>query len=155
MKLNKFFPKYDLEFLLDSVFGCPEPRYFIKIARSTSARFDFPLFQASIGQGTDPLSRARENTLMPLASPHMFTWFRQEDARERVVTGYSTSCPLSNYYLGLWYAYGWKRPDSEMQQMLDDLSSIGQIQVRNSWAWTTIIPSANFDLGAFYAVFGE
>ena len=151
MKLKKFFPRHDLDFLLDSIFGCPEPRRLIDIARSASSRLDFPLFQASIGQGDTPFI-VGDN---PLTSAHMITWFRQSAAKERIVTGYPTAHPLSSYYLGLWYAYGWRRPDSEMQRMLDDLSSIGQIHTRNSWAWIIMDPGTTFDLGVFYAVFGE
>jgi hypothetical protein len=152
MKLGKFLLNRDTDYLLRLIFGSEEPVMLLDIARTAGQQLGFPLFQASIGQGIQPI----QTDSRWLRSSHMLTWFRQpETGTEKTIIGDGLGNPLSHYYLGLWYAYGWKKPERHMNALLADLGRIGQIQLEKNWAWVVIDPRTTFSLGAFYAVFGK
>lgn len=155
MKLGRFFATKDLCFMLEYVFGRTEPSRLIEICREAGEKFEFPMFQASIGQGTSPTTLGAIH-YAGINNRHVITWFKNQfNKEERTVIGTEIGQPLSTYYLGLWYAYGWKKADVDARNLLSRLGSIGQVQVKNNWAWVNIEPGSNFNLGAFYAVFGK
>lgn len=151
MKLKKFIINYDLNHALTSVFGDYRPYSLIEIAKKSKR--SFPLFQASIGHGDDP--RPPDKRLYFAKNRHLLTWFRTQEGVERAVSAHGHESVFTHYYMGLWYTYGWRRKDKELQAILAEMETLGEVRVASTWAWIVVERTSAFNIGAFNAIFRE